>query len=425
MRSTYPASERVVPYFIHLRMGHRSEHAMNRRSLFGGLMISFLVLGAALAIGLVPGRARSPSPAVGAIDEAEHARTVEALRAPKRTRPAIAIVTLNDATEITDFLSAFGVLARSNAADVVVVAERAEPVRLDPLSLAPVRLYAATLWIEPHMTMRDFEERYPDGADYVVVPAIEPRDAASVTAWIVAQRRRGATIVSVCNGALTLAAAGLLDGREATSHWSGVPSLLEAHPTMRWIRDRRYVVDDGIMTSTGISATLPVMVTLVEAIAGRAEAQKVAAELGLAHWDARHRTSDFELTLEHRKTFLRNLITFWRHQRLGMPVQAGVDEIALGLGVDAYSRTGLVDLVTLNADGAPVRSKYGLTIRPEAPASASHVGGVLPPPPSERPAQAIDRVLADIAASYGSPTAELVALVMEYRWSSSAAASAR
>lgn len=376
-------------------------------------------------IGLLPRGGAGPAPAAPAIAPAEHATTLAALRPPKRERPVIAILTLNAATEVTDFLSAYGVLARADVADVAVLAEHTAPVRLVPLSYgAPITLYSATLWIEPQATMRAFDERNPDGADYVVVPAIEPRDNRVVTDWIVAQRLKGAKIVSVCNGSLTLAAAGLLDGRRATAHWSGVPRLREAHPTMQWIRDRRYVVDDGVMTTTGITATIPAMVALAEAIAGRDRAEQLAAELGLDHWDERHDSSALQLRTEHRKTFVRNLLVFWRHETVAVPVSEGVDEIALGLTVDAWARTGLAEVATLTSGGGGVRSRHGLTIRPEAAAGSVHVDRTLPPPGPVAPARTVDRELANIAARYDRPTAELVALILEYPWATQGTTSA-
>ena len=84
----------------------------------------------------------------------------------------------------------------------------------------------------------------------------------------------------------------------------------------------------------------------------------------MANWDARHRSSAFQLTWEHQKTYLRNWLSFWRHETLGVPVSEGVDEIALGLTVDAYSRTALSKAVTVGRSSEPVRSKHGLVIHP-------------------------------------------------------------
>jgi transcriptional regulator GlxA family with amidase domain len=356
----------------------------------------------------------TPSPTAKAVDDSEHARTINALRPPKRTRPVIAIVTLNDATEVTDLLVPYGVLSHAEVADVTVVAERAEPVRLHPFSA--LGRGPELLRIEPQSTTSAFDERYPDGADYVVVPALEPRNDPHVMDWIVAQHRKGAKIFSVCAGSLTLAAAGLLDGRPATTHWAYIDALRKEHPTMQWVPDRRYVAADGISTSTGITASIPVTVALVEAIAGRAKAEQLARALGVPNWDARHRSSAFQLTWEHQKTFLRNWLSLWRHETIGVPVSEGVDEIVLALTADAYSRTALSAVTTVATSGKAVRSRHGLIIHANTSAANAGVDHMLPALRPDSPAATLDRELAHIGSRYGRPTSHIVALTVEYPW---------
>lgn len=323
-------------------------------------------------------------------------------------RPVIAVLGLNDATEVSDILSTYGVLRQADVADVTLIAPAA----------APIRLYPGRLSIEPQATTRAFDERHPDGADYVVVPAMEPSHNRHVIDWIISQHRNDTKIVSVCYGALTVGTAGLLDGRKATTHWYKVRQLQAEHPSMRWIQNRRYVVDNGVITSTGVTASIPTMMALVQAIGGREAAERTARELGVDSWDERHQSSSFQLTLEHKKTFLRNKLSFWRHETVALPVVDQVDEIALGLTVDGYSRTELATVMTVGLHGKTVRSKHGLQIRPDKPIETAAVDVTLPAPPSDEPAKALDQVLADIASRYGRRTAAFVALTLEYPWSS-------
>ncbi|MER2533890.1 MAG: DJ-1/PfpI family protein [Rhizobiaceae bacterium] len=53
----------------------------------------------------------------------------------------------------------------------------------------------------------------------MIVPALEPHDDPAALAWIRNQAEKGATIVSVSAGATVIGAAGLLDGKRATTHW--------------------------------------------------------------------------------------------------------------------------------------------------------------------------------------------------------------
>ena len=378
---------------------------MRRRTLVIGLGAAAALAVGSLPVLLAPRDELTASVAPDRVSPAEHQQTIEALKPPKRQRPAIAILALNEGTEVSDFLSAYGVLAESGVADVTVVANRTDPIRLYP-----------SIRVETQATMARFDASHPEGADYVVVPAMEPHNDPAIIAWIKAQHGKGAKIVSICNGSLTLAAAGLLDERKATGHWYSIKQLQAEHPTMEWVRDRRYVVDRGVATSTGITASIPLMMTLVEAIGGRTEAEKLSMRLGVANRDARHSSSAFQLTFEHRKTFVRNKLAFWRHETIGIRLDDNVDEIALGLMVDANSRTELAKVVTVGGAGGFVQSRRGLRLRPDAPAAAAGTDTVLQLQ-SDEPVRTLDRELVRIASRYDGPTAAFVALTMEYPWS--------
>src|SRR5262245_51781785 len=84
-----------------------------------------------------------------------------ALKPPKRQRPLIAVIGINTTTETTDYLMPYGVLRRSGVADVLLLATNPGPVKLFP-----------ALTVEPHATIAEFDARHPDGADYVIVPAM-------------------------------------------------------------------------------------------------------------------------------------------------------------------------------------------------------------------------------------------------------------
>jgi hypothetical protein len=184
---------------------------------------------------------------------------------------------------------------------------------------------------------------------------------------------------------------------------------------MQWVRDRRYVVDGGVATSTGITASVPLMLTLVEAIGGREEAGKLAARLGAADWDGGHSTAAFQLTTEHKKTYVRNKLTFWRHDTVGIRIAPDVDEIALGFMADAYSRTELSNVIAVGGAGEVVQSRHGLRLRPGSSGERAGADVVLEPQ-KDQPARSLDIELARIASRYDRPTAALVALTMEYPW---------
>jgi transcriptional regulator GlxA family with amidase domain len=84
---------------------------------------------------------------------------------------------------------------------------------------------------------------------------------------------------SVCTGALVLAAAGLLDGYRATTHWASCDRLAEQHPAIEVQPDQIYVRDRDRWTSAGVTAGIDLFLALVEADHGRELAHSVAGWL--------------------------------------------------------------------------------------------------------------------------------------------------
>jgi putative intracellular protease/amidase len=245
-------------------------------------------------------------------------------------RPVIAVVGLNDATETNDYVTTTGILRRADVADVVMLATGPGPVKLYP-----------ALRVEPDATIAAFDASHPDGADYVIVPAMSRDDDPTVLAWLKDQSQKGATILGVCAGAKVVAAAGLLDGKRATTHWHYRNEMLKRNTTIEYVPDRRMVADGNVVTTTGVTAAMPMMLTLVEAIAGRDKAETVARDLGVETWNARHASDAFKLTRPFATTVLANRASFWAHDTWGIALQPGMDEVSLALIADAWSRTVL------------------------------------------------------------------------------------
>lgn len=88
-------------------------------------------------------------------------------------------------------------------------------------------------------------------------------------------------IGSVCTGAFVLAAAGLLQGRRATTHWSMCADLQRRHPTTTVDPDPIFVCDRGVYTSAGVTAGMDLALALVEEDHGSEVAARVARELVL------------------------------------------------------------------------------------------------------------------------------------------------
>jgi transcriptional regulator GlxA family with amidase domain len=122
------------------------------------------------------------------------------------------------------------------------------------------------------------------GADTVVVPGFFPHaePPPEVLAALRAAAARGARLISVCTGAFALAAAGLLDGRRASTHWRDAPELLARYPAVDVDADVLYVEDDQVMTSAGVAAGIDLCVHVVRRDHGESAAADVARRMVVA-----------------------------------------------------------------------------------------------------------------------------------------------
>jgi transcriptional regulator GlxA family with amidase domain len=365
-----------------------------------GLKIALSIAAWTLA-SCAPNAAPLPPPADAASREPmAQAAFVQALQPRRAGTPVVAVLALNDSTETTDFLLPHAVLQRAGVAQVQAVAPRRGEVKLYP-----------AFAVEVALDLAGFDRAHPQGADYVIVPAMEPADDPTILAWLKQQAGKGARIISVCRGARVLGHAGLLNGRRFTGHWSDRTQLTERHAGATHVPHQRYVIDGNIVSATGITASVPVSLALVEAIAGRDKARAVADQLGVASWGPAHDSSRFALDGRRRWTYIVNKVTaWWGHERWRADVADGSDDIALALVADAWSRTGRVSVQAASASGA-VTLRSGLRLI--APPADERLPR-LPLVAGIKPIPQLDRTLCDIQSRHGDARHEWVWLELEY-----------
>ena len=218
----------------------------------------------------------------------------------------------------------------------------------------------------------------------------------------------------MCAGARIVGAAGLLDSKRATTHWFYVDQLRENSPSMIYVPDRRVVADQGVTTTTGITASMPVTLMMIEAIAGREKAQAVAEDLGLPTWDASHASERFKLTRPMATTVSKNVLAFWNYEKLGFEIRPGMDEVSIALVSDAWARTYKTEAVSFSESKVPVETQNGIRLIPDDVAGNWPQNKLLPTSVASKPAPALDQALKDIATRYGESTASVVATQLEY-----------
>lgn len=173
----------------------------------------------------------------------------------------IAIVVYPDFTAL-DFIGPYEILRQLPDAEVRFVWKETGPVRAD----------SGVLLIGVTHTFDETSE-----PDVVLVPggpgtAPAARDEA-VLGWLREVSPRASWTTSVCSGSVVLAAAGLLDGKRATSHWIALPALRAFGVTA--VADERIVRKGTVVTAAGVSAGLDLALWLTGEIAGEAKAKAV------------------------------------------------------------------------------------------------------------------------------------------------------
>jgi putative intracellular protease/amidase len=170
-------------------------------------------------------------------------------------------ILLYDKLTALDAIGPYEVLSRLPGASVTFVAQKAGPVQTDKGML--------TLLVETAID----EVQAPD---ILLVPGgpgeVAARAGGPALEWVRAVHETTTWTTSVCTGSLILAAAGVLNGKRATSHWLALEQLgrLGAEPVAE-----RVVFDGKIVTAAGVSAGIDMALTLAARIAGDQVAQAI------------------------------------------------------------------------------------------------------------------------------------------------------
>jgi AraC family transcriptional activator FtrA len=179
------------------------------------------------------------------------------------------------------------------------------------------------------------------GAHTIVVPGIDDLDAPvppAVCRALADAHARGARLVSICTGAFVLAAAGLLDGRRATTHWVDVPAFRARFPRVACDPEVLYVDEGSILTSAGVAAGIDLCLHVVRADYGAAVANAVARRLvvpahrsgGQAQYVTRPVAAPDARALDATRA--------WALTRLGEPLTVGHLAAHAGVPVRTFAR---------------------------------------------------------------------------------------
>ena len=149
---------------------------------------------------------------------------------------------------------------------------------------------------------------------------------AGLIDFVRTQAKTARRVASVCSGTFILAAAGLLDGKRATTHWSRSAAFAQAHPQVRLEPDRIFVKDGSVWSSAGISAGIDLALAMVAEDFGEPIAKAAAQQL-VVYRRRPGGQSQFSALLELDQPggrFAR--LMGWMRERLSEPL--GVEQLA-------------------------------------------------------------------------------------------------
>ncbi|WP_218025995.1 GlxA family transcriptional regulator [Nocardia miyunensis] len=174
-------------------------------------------------------------------------------------------------------------------------------------------------------------------------PDRDERPSAGLTRAVCEAHRRGARIVGICSGTFALAAIGLLDGREATTHWRMAEELRERYPRVRVRPHALYVNHGDVATSAGTGAAIDLALELVRRDFGAAYAADIARHMVLPpHREGGQR--QYTRTPPRRRTPQPDMLApalSWIEDNLHRPI--AVDELAARCAVSPRTLARLFD----------------------------------------------------------------------------------
>jgi transcriptional regulator GlxA family with amidase domain len=122
-----------------------------------------------------------------------------------------------------------------------------------------------------------------DASDTVLVPGLDSSTLDRLehvpSTWLRSAAATGARIASICSGAFALAHAGVLDGRQCTTHWKVVDLLQARCPRAQVLRNRLFVQDGNVLTSAGLASGIDMALALLEKDHGPLLVARVTREM--------------------------------------------------------------------------------------------------------------------------------------------------
>ena len=167
----------------------------------------------------------------------------------------------------------------------------------------------------------------------------------------------------MCNGAEVLAAAGLLDGRTATAHWSRLGTYAQKYPAVQWVAGKRFVQDGRVTSTAGVTSGIPGALRVIADLAGAQEATRVGHLVRYPDWSLTQ-SSDIPT-----RSFTRadlpiglNAVVPWGRPTLGIALHEGIGEIDVASSFEVHDVSYAARPIPISATGT-VTTEHGVVLR--------------------------------------------------------------
>ena len=273
----------------------------------------------------------------------------------------IFIIADNDGTEMFDMMAPFYLFSSTGEANVYLVAEHKSRI-----------VVKRGLYVVPHFTFKEIDSLHMT-ADVMVIPnqSRGVRNQKKVTVNFIKRHYSGTNrILSVCDGSATVAATGLYDGKNLTTHSSDYAGLKKHFKKPNWVLGTTVTQSSNLFSTAGVANATEGSLTVINDLFGRKTMLRVMTGIHYPYSEIRmdHRN----LVIDQNPIYLQlHKGQMKRSEKVGVLLQNGISEFDLAAILDCYSRSFPSAIDTFIVGNSTVTSKYGLTLLATGVATAN------------------------------------------------------
>lgn len=174
------------------------------------------------------------------------------------------LIPQGEGNNLSSIVGAYKIFSRANEYRVRKSAAPVFDIQLAG-NASSVNYYEGLFTVTPHTTVSKIKR-----TDLIIIPSLNHNYKQAVENnqplidWISRQYRNGAEVASICTGAFLLAAAGILEGKQCSTHWSASHEFRELYPGVNLVPDKLITDEQGIYTNGGAYSFLNLVIYLVE-----------------------------------------------------------------------------------------------------------------------------------------------------------------